>query len=325
MARETLSSTGIRYNETTVFTADGVLFDMDGTLTDSIAAVEAAWTAKAEEFGLEPEAVIKATHGRRASDNLQDLIPNLRKEHVDREVEKFEQSILAFADTPPRSRRSSSASSTRTSRSGSRSMSGSMGSLAPFTPMSSCTPAATKPFNTGEALNLTSFKLRESGGLEPQLDDSVFEDEVDDLIDMSVRILPGVRSLINSLPQDKYAIATSGAKTYCHGCLNRTGISIPKVCVTADDPRLLRGKPFPDPFLLAAADLGIDPTRAVIFEDSPSGIKAAVAAGATVIAVCTSHQRHQIEHLDAHFVIDTMDQIKVVQGKDGQLEFTVTY
>lgn len=102
-------------------------------------------------------------------------------------------------------------------------------------------------------------------------------------------------------------------------------ISIPKVCVTADDPRLLRGKPFPDPFLLAAADLGIDPTRAVIFEDSPSGIKAAVAAGATVIAVCTSHQRHQIEHLDAHFVIDTMDQIKVVQGKDGQLEFTVTY
>lgn len=99
-----------------------------------------------------------------------------------------------------------------------------MGSLAPFTPMSSCTPAATKPFNTGEALNLTSFKLRESGGLEPQLDDSVFEDEVDDLIDMSVRILPGVRSLINSLPQDKYAIATSGAKTYCHGCLNRTGL-----------------------------------------------------------------------------------------------------
>lgn len=102
-------------------------------------------------------------------------------------------------------------------------------------------------------------------------------------------------------------------------------ITIPKVCVTADDPRLLRGKPFPDPFLLAAADLGIDPARAVIFEDSPSGIKAAVAAGATVIAVCTSHKRHQIEHLDAHFVIDTMDQVKVGHGKHGQLEFTVTY
>lgn len=73
-----------------------------------------------------------------------------------------------------------------------------MGPLAPFTPMRSCTPAATKPFSTDEALNLTSFKLSESRGLEPQSDDSVFEDEADDLIDMSVRILPGVRSLINS-------------------------------------------------------------------------------------------------------------------------------
>lgn len=59
----------------------------DGTLTDSIAAVEAAWTAKAEELGLEPEVVIAATHGRRASDNLQELIPSMRKHEVEREVE----------------------------------------------------------------------------------------------------------------------------------------------------------------------------------------------------------------------------------------------
>jgi beta-phosphoglucomutase-like phosphatase (HAD superfamily) len=95
--------------------------------------------------------------------------------------------------------------------------------------------------------------------------------------------------------------------------------------VTADDARLLRGKPFPDPFLLAAADLGIDPKRAVIFEDSPSGIRAAVAAGSTVIAVCTSHKRHQIDSLGAHYVVDTMDQIEVVHGANGQLEFTVSY
>ena len=60
----------------------------DGTLTDSIAAVEAAWTAKAHELGLEPKAVIKATHGRRASDNLMDLVPGLKKEHVEREVDR---------------------------------------------------------------------------------------------------------------------------------------------------------------------------------------------------------------------------------------------
>jgi hypothetical protein len=56
-------------------------------------------------------------------------------------------------------------------------------------------------------------------------DESPFADddaEEDKLIDMSVRILPGVRKLIDSLPEGKYAVATSGAKTYCHGCLTRT-------------------------------------------------------------------------------------------------------
>lgn len=60
-------------------------------------------------------------------------------------------------------------------------------------------------------------------------EESPFEDELEteeEMIDMSVRILPGVRAVINSLPDDKYAVATSGAKTYCHGCLERVG-SVP--------------------------------------------------------------------------------------------------
>lgn len=52
---------------------------MDGTLVDSIAAVEAAWTSVAQELGQPPEDVIAATHGRRAIDNLKDLKPHLRR------------------------------------------------------------------------------------------------------------------------------------------------------------------------------------------------------------------------------------------------------
>ena len=59
----------------------------DGTLTDSIAAVEAAWTAKAEELGLDPDEVIAATHGRRAEDNLLELVPNLKREDVHKAVD----------------------------------------------------------------------------------------------------------------------------------------------------------------------------------------------------------------------------------------------
>lgn len=94
--------------------------------------------------------------------------------------------------------------------------------------------------------------------------------------------------------------------------------------MTADDPRLKRGKPFPDPFLLAAADLGFNPKKTVIFEDSPSGIKAAVAAGGIVIAVCTSHKREHIHDLGAHYVVDTMEQVKITQNGDGTLAFEVT-
>ena len=77
--------------------------------------------------------------------------------------------------------------------------------------------------------------------------------------------------------------------------------------ITADDPRLKRGKPFPDPFILgpylpsrsgdlflnimivAAEELGYPVEKCLVFEDSPSGILAGVASGAYTIAVCTSH------------------------------------
>jgi HAD superfamily hydrolase (TIGR01509 family) len=44
-------------------------------------------------------------------------------------------------------------------------------------------------------------------------------------------------------------------------------------------------KPHPEPYLKAAAALGVDPTRCVAIEDSPLGISAAEAAGTTVLAI----------------------------------------
>jgi HAD superfamily hydrolase (TIGR01509 family) len=44
----------------------------------------------------------------------------------------------------------------------------------------------------------------------------------------------------------------------------------------------LRGKPAPDLFLAAARDFAVDPTRAFVVEDSPTGVAGAVAAGMTV-------------------------------------------
>lgn len=52
-----------------------------------------------------------------------------------------------------------------------------------------------------------------------------------------------------------------------------------------------RGKPHPDPFLLAAKLLGVPPEDCVVFEDSPTGIEAAKAAGMACVFV-TSPNHH---------------------------------
>jgi beta-phosphoglucomutase-like phosphatase (HAD superfamily) len=165
-------------------------------------------------------------------------------------------------------------------------------------------------------------------------------------VDRAVQILPGVRSMMDSIPVGRYAVATSGAKTYgkpksitpliaklvnawlkAYGCMTRVGITPPAVTITADDKRLKAGKPAPDPFLLAAECLGFDAKKCVVFEDSPSGIRAGVASGATVIAVCTSHERSKIEDCGAHYIIDNMEKVRcesIGEGSSMRLKFTIT-
>ncbi len=107
--------------------------------------------------------------------------------------------------------------------------------------------------------------------------------------------------------------------------MTRVGITPPKVTITADDKRLKAGKPAPDPFLLAAKELGFDAKKCVVFEDSPSGIRAGVASGATVIAVCTSHERSKIENCGAHFLVDNMEKIACQAVEvDGELNLKFT-
>lgn len=108
--------------------------------------------------------------------------------------------------------------------------------------------------------------------------------------------------------------------------MTRVGITPPKVTITADDKRLKAGKPAPDPFLLAAKELGFNAKKCVVFEDSPSGIRAGVASGATVIAVCTSHERSKIAHCGAHFIVENMEKLTcepVGTGRELKLKFTI--
>lgn len=61
---------------------DAVLLDMDGTLVDSDAAVERAWTVWANEYGVEPAVAIAIAHGSPAESTVGHLLPELDAEAI---------------------------------------------------------------------------------------------------------------------------------------------------------------------------------------------------------------------------------------------------
>jgi len=52
-----------------------------------------------------------------------------------------------------------------------------------------------------------------------------------------------------------------------------------------------RGKPFPDPYVEGAKRCGVDPSKTLVVEDAPSGIRSGKACGAKTLAVLTTFDK----------------------------------
>lgn len=89
---------------------------------------------------------------------------------------------------------------------------------------------------------------------------------------------------------------------------HRDWFSIFSAIVVGDDPRVKVGKPAPDIFLVAAACLGIEPDRCVVFEDAPAGLDAAHAAGMQVIAL-PDPAMDRAPYAAADLVIDSFEEL----------------
>lgn len=93
-----------------------------------------------------------------------------------------------------------------------------------------------------------------------------------------------VRRIAASWP---VAIVSSAHRDVIEAALDALGLrSTMHVVVSSDD--VPRGKPEPDVYLLAAAQLGVDPERCLVVEDSLNGVRAGKAAGMTVVLVPNS-------------------------------------
>ena len=74
----------------------------------------------------------------------------------------------------------------------------------------------------------------------------------------------------------------------------------PQVILAEDAPA---GKPDPAPYLLALSRLGVKPEEALAFEDSPSGIRSAVAAGIYTVGIASTHPSQNLFDAGATMVI----------------------
>jgi HAD superfamily hydrolase (TIGR01509 family) len=99
----------------------------------------------------------------------------------------------------------------------------------------------------------------------------------------SLPLKPGAASLLAGLPQPK-ALVTSSRRDSALRKLAVAGLAghFAEV-ITFDD--VAAPKPAPEPYLLAAARLGVDPARCLVFEDSEPGAEAAHRAGCRVVQV----------------------------------------
>jgi mannitol-1-/sugar-/sorbitol-6-phosphatase len=204
-----------------------ILFDLDGVLVDSIAAVERAWLRWAERQGVDPALVLETVHEGPARDNVAKLAPGLDAQ--------------------------------------------------------------------AEADAIDGAQAEDTEG---------------------VVALPGAAELTAALPPGRWAVVTSANTRLALCRLQAAAIPQPRVLVTIE--AVERGKPAPDGYLAAASALGFPPEECLVVENAPSGVESGRAAGATVLALITSHSRQRLA--DAHLMAKDLAATRLVGADPPRLE-----
>jgi sugar-phosphatase len=134
--------------------------------------------------------------------------------------------------------------------------------------------------------------------------------EIEDL--QGIVVLRGAVELLTSLPRHRWTIATSCTRRLAEARLRAAGLPIPPCIVTATD--VTRGKPDPEPFLMAAEKLGFRASDCVVCEDVPAGVAAGKGGGARVVALLTTFPEADLRNAGADFVVHSCGDISVTES-----------
>lgn len=120
-----------------------------------------------------------------------------------------------------------------------------------------------------------------------------------------IKPIPGVAETLKVLAIP-YCVASSGDHEKMRLTLGATGLlsHFERKLFSVSDVE--RPKPAPDVFLFAARQLGAAPSRCAVVEDTPTGVRAAVAAGMHVFGFTASTPEHRLKEAGAHETFSDM-------------------
>jgi mannitol-1-/sugar-/sorbitol-6-phosphatase len=135
--------------------------------------------------------------------------------------------------------------------------------------------------------------------------------------------LPGALELLNSLPQERWAIVTSCTRPLAEARLTAAGLPRPRIFVTSTD--IVHGKPAPDPYLKGAEMLGFRSNQCVVVEDAPAGIRSGKSADCRVIGLRTMMTDDELRAVGADWLLDNCSGIKLdsVVSHQGEISLVL--
>jgi HAD superfamily hydrolase (TIGR01509 family) len=130
-----------------------------------------------------------------------------------------------------------------------------------------------------------------------------------------VTAVAGVALFLDSLPPIPKAVASSSPTHWLRGSLERFGLAHhfgDRLFSAAE--HVERGKPHPDIYLHAARALEVRPADVLVLEDTPTGVRSAIAAGMRVVGLCAGlhcglGHGERLRAAGAHHVAGSYDEV----------------